>query len=541
MSAYRRIRMSLLGLCLITLTTTAMRVTTAHAQSQERLDKLRYVDIRDLTLYRTDLAGTSKLIMQAISASPQKFTGFSDVQFPIDEASQINLGPKGPIDQNTTPDNAPFQIKASFPETMTNTVLKIGMEDIVEEEFDAVFKIKLALFIHSSQFKAAQPASNGYYFRRLTVRVKARRSDDPVRVALLRVDQDIPLNSTNFRLMGDLLERKVIMEDPELGLRFVFPIAVGSFDVRTGPGQDQVVRLLTQEFLNAKISKTSALNRGSSGWNTRSRLFPSYYKGRPFIGLLQDGNTYEEIGMHYQIDDSGLIRGFVSHGCIRVRDMDLYFLDAVLNEGARPTLNVHFANVLQGYEQIDHPMPKVDTWYNSVVYSNRTDLPARATCPPNGTYDQRYFGGSLHTLADSDCLTMVARNNRPPAEVIDYLKSLSNLSPAPLLDDGNLEEVLEGGFAYRERKIKKSDCQFLGMNCKKKAYAQLPRPSKDASGWEWLAYAEEQLGFHAKIYKDRCDGPKIKKKYRDFCKKERAYLQAMKEYHSQLNSMGYKR
>jgi len=505
----------------------------AQAQTAGRLDKLKYVDIRDLATYGTELAGTASLLMRRLSATPANFAGSTHLTF-------LAQGPQGPAGTTVDVDGlSTFSITEDRSATYKNTILSVAIENIVEEEFDKVFKINLILFAHDDQVEILRP-SNGYYFRRLTVRVNWNLPKEPEsgRVSILSVDQDIPLANTTFRLLGDLLARKMILEEPTYGIKFVYPIAVGSFDIRTGPGMDQSAKLMTQEFPNATIKKVSVLNLGTDGPNTRTRTRPSYYTGRPFIGLFQNGVNYEQVGMHYQITSPNLVRGFVSHGCIRTRDLDLYRLDAILNEGPHDSLQVTVLNRLTGYETIDHPMPKVQNFFNQVVYSS---LPTASTvaCEHNKTYSVR-TDGRYHTVADEDCLTTVTEQQRSPEEVINYITGQSTLPPMSMLRDlqhypiavaeGQIQPDLsspEGGEIYKAQQQERV-CVFF--RCRNRPVRQT-NPGASAPLPQRLAFADSEIAFFTDKWQRGCGrrahlfGPS-----RKTCNDWATYIDRMKQF-----------
>lgn len=426
--------------------------TEAQSHSQGVLDHLRFVDIRDLLKYKTDLSGTSNLLMKTLEQNSEYLlgAGTSHIRF-------YRSGPKGPQGSNQSHDGKKIFIYSpenDGSETRKNTVLGAEFEKIIVEDIHRgikeaqVFRLQMILFVHDDRRVEGRHADD-YYFRRLEVKVDwtipPERAHE--RVQVLEELTEIPLSRTNFQVVGDLLERKVILEDRSNQITKVFPIGVGSFDVRTAYGMDNHVALMTFEFEDAVLKKTDS----EQGFhpNTRSRIYPSYYKGRPFIALYDRVKGYRQIGMHYQIDASGLRRGFVSHGCIRVEDLYLYQLDAIVNEGVHEEIPVKMVYNLSGYENIDHPMPKMNNIYNIVNYS---ELPppyggkwTTVECK-NSSYNVRYYGEIYHTIADSDCLTAVAARNGSVYDMINYLKGETFILPLPYISmDNHVPMALQSG------------------------------------------------------------------------------------------------
>lgn len=169
---------------------------------------------------------------------------------------------------------------------------------------------------------------------------------------------------------------------------------------------------------------------------TRSRTYPSYYRGRPFFGIIAEDGNYKQIGMHYQID-SALVRGFVSHGCIRTRDSDLYQLDAILNEGGQDYLPVRYhLSVAGDYARWQSPVKKEDSFYDSVVYSARPSDESVKCKFDNFKVRRDGINPNVHTVADGDCLTMTTEVHSPTSEVIEYMLGRTDARPTGLFSPG---------------------------------------------------------------------------------------------------------
>ncbi len=416
------------------------------------LNSLRHVDIRDLNKYETELKGSSGRIVMAMKEAPGRFVGpivggqivEGNDHIDFDEAGA--KGPRGEVNEaknrfipSTTEDNIGTRVNAVLGVTLENAI-QIRLTDR-ERKIKPAYRLDLALFIHDRN-RDTSNVTNQYYFRRLSVVVDWKYSDGSLRdmVKVVNFDQDIPLANTRFKVLGDLLDRKVILEDENYGLRRVFPIGVGGFIIQTENGMDGSVKLQTDEFPNSTMQSVSVT--GDAMPNTRSRVNPSYYRGRPFLALYLNGSRYLAIGMHYQID-SELTRGFVSHGCIRVRDMDLYILDAILNDGVQPNLVAHVVYNLgdypqyAAYTQLEHPMPKENSYYKARVFSaNYTQDVVDCEIVTKKKGDKRrvqYVGGGYHDVIDEDCLSGNVKVKGDAQAVVDYMKHRSaDLPPTPI-------------------------------------------------------------------------------------------------------------
>lgn len=342
------------------------------------------------------------------------------------------VGPNAGSVRKDASGNSYFSINEDPAHTRMNTIFSAEIEDIIEEVEGQVFKLQVILFIHDDT-SAVADGSFGFYFRRLQVQVDLADTNESTKgVQILRHVQDIPLVQTNFHVLGDILDRKVILEDNTNNIIKIFPIGVGGFDIQTATGMDGSAVSTTFEFPNAKMKSTQAQSTWS---NTRSRTSPSYYKGRPFLALYAGGTNYRSIGLHYQIDDDGLTRGFVSHGCVRVRDKDLYQLDAILNDGPHQAIDTHIVYDLKGYEHLDHPMPKKNHEYSLKVFSTVTtaDRISHEQCGST-THNVQWVGGGYHTVADSDCLSKHVSRKGDVQEVIDYIRGKGLIVPQSAID-----------------------------------------------------------------------------------------------------------
>jgi hypothetical protein len=409
-----------------TLALLALLITTqsATAQLADRMSHLKYVDLRDLAAFNTDLKATANAIMTKLETEPALFLNGVPRFY-----REGTMGPQGSTGRGMIPKDGKqvevdvFDISRSNAQTRRDTIFSAEFEQITEEVYDNTYLFKMILFVHDSQNSDAQ-ISGGYYFRRVGVRVSW--VDGQAQIQVLNREEEIPLALTQFEILGDLTERKIVLHDTINDIWKVLPVGVGSINIR--PGGETTI--LTAEFREGKLKKING--QGASHLpNTRVRTYPYYYKGRPFLALFDSNDNYDtnSVGIHYQITGS-LMRAFVSHACIRMRDKDLYQIDAILNGGPHTELRAHILNSQPILNQYVHPMPKADSWYNAVVYSERPS-PEKVVCPDR-TYKVKQQGG-YHTVADGDCMDMVAKVPQDTSSVIDYLSGASGVAPRPLI------------------------------------------------------------------------------------------------------------
>lgn len=540
-------------------------VVQSQSEAQPgRLNDHLYNDIRDIQKYSKDLPSTATFLMRQLTADPARFVGVTDVSY-------SETGPRGPSpsldDPTLTNANgiSYYNIAKEYPETLKNTILYAGFDkEITELVVNQDYDTYLTLFVHSNQYKQQNPASNGYFFRRMHIRIEwSKRSaaaNESQILTILSTENDIPLNATNFQVMGVMIDRKVILEDFGNKIWIVLPVGVGSLDIRPSASNSAPlsVSITTGEINNpsrpARFVKHADPTSDGSSSNTRRRIIPDYYAGRPFLGIRYSDGTYTEIGMHYQID-SFLTRGFVSHGCIRVRDKDLYVLDAIVNEGPQKSVPVKIVNQLPEYAAFDNLMKKENSWYSAVSYTTKPALPvAPITCPGTAQVFRQYVyadgmrhsnpnDGAYHTYPNlKECLFQTGKVTAPAdplnpnpdivSPILEYMVGLSRGMPLPLTDSSPFESLSEGG-AERDRLDKAIECvKNPKRGCPKVIQGFPDDPSKTPA--QRIANMDNAISFHEAVYEVRCSGRNRKT---TFCKNEKDYLKKARGFRQYLQTL----
>ena len=177
--------------------------------------------------------------------------------------------------------------------------------------------------------------------------------------------ETISLDQTNFEVQVGLIDRKVIIEDYSNRIKMVFPLGVGAFD--EGVQNIGSIGLVTPRFQNAWLDKREAY---------AARTKPTYFAGKPFLRIttstvLDEG--YTTIGFHAQPNLGPFLRGFDSHGCMRMQTEDLIAFHRLLSAG--PQLQIPIRVLYYNYDQADHPAPKVDSPYKTIYNVGTRDQP----------------------------------------------------------------------------------------------------------------------------------------------------------------------
>lgn len=222
-----------------------------------------------------------------------------------------------------------------------NAVYGVEIEGYPQSE-RRQFTVNLIAMYHSSL--------SGVRFRRVQVTV----DNSQKQVVKIQPVEDFSISDTNFRVEVGIAQRKVLLIDDQKKITKVYPVAVGALDYGVRPVTHRQFMLMTPAFATSHFQPTKI---------TSHRCDPNYYECKPFIRImtLQKGAT--DIGFHIK-QNPKLERGFVSHGCMRLREKDLYEMLAIFKRR-----NVDRAEVKMQYfieNRIDHPYPMLDDWHTRV-------------------------------------------------------------------------------------------------------------------------------------------------------------------------------
>ncbi|MBY0414340.1 MAG: L,D-transpeptidase family protein, partial [Bdellovibrionales bacterium] len=176
--------------------------------------------------------------------------------------------------------------------------------------------------------------------------------------------ESINLKDMSFTLTVGLVDRKLIIADLAHDVKFIFPIGVGGFD--EGVLNEGRVSLLTPRFYNGFIDQRAVISK---------REKPRYFDGKPFIRLLKGSNIGSDmtaIGFHTEINDS-FVRGFDSHGCMRLRVPDLFALHDLIMDGSAQQTPI--VVVYRTDNSFDHPAGKRNKTFKTVVNVGTKESP----------------------------------------------------------------------------------------------------------------------------------------------------------------------
>ncbi|RYZ77012.1 MAG: hypothetical protein EOP05_03240 [Proteobacteria bacterium] len=155
----------------------------------------------------------------------------------------------------------------------------------------------------------------------------------------------------------DILNRQMILQEPKSGFFKILPVSVGSLVHERIEDTSSPAQSLSRPFARAFLSRSKS---------EFSRTKPEYYSGRPFLRIIDQDQSefggFTPFGIHYQISDV-FMRGFISNGCFRLRDSDLYELATlVFNTRGK---GIPIAVVKSTSMGNRHPFPMIASWYNT--------------------------------------------------------------------------------------------------------------------------------------------------------------------------------
>jgi hypothetical protein len=236
---------------------------------------------------------------------------------------------------------------------------QIEAEPMIDDEDENLLHVPLLTYVNlKSDFSDS-------FFQRFDVTVDTQKKRV---VQITEKGPEINIKKTSFNFVVDLFGRKLIAQDAKNDITIVYPLGVGGLDdgVTTS---DRSRRLMTPTINNGYLIKSSAKVM-------LEHCFPDYFNCRPFLPIFDsptptDGWT--KLGLHGPIT-AKLLRGFVSHGCMRMREKDLYEVTSILLGSSQAKLPITIMLDSESSE-FDHPMPLYNERYFSVYNAGTVAVP----------------------------------------------------------------------------------------------------------------------------------------------------------------------
>lgn len=190
------------------------------------------------------------------------------------------------------------------------------------------------------------------YFQKFVIQSKPASGQ----MDFLSIDQAIPVSTLNFEVKAYIKPLVTEMVEKKHGIKIYLPFG--------GPGIDHGVTprayagsVFMTPFFKGALKRSKAISK---------RCEPAHYKCKPFIRLIPDGDDHSLYGYHTEPFQDEFQRGFVSAGCFRLQDSDLYEMLAIVKFGANP--NVPFEMIEDSAELYQaYPLPTIMHFYEGVT------------------------------------------------------------------------------------------------------------------------------------------------------------------------------
>jgi hypothetical protein len=325
-------------------------------------------DLADIVKHDLDILPDAKPILESMQPSSpfhQKWTGFGAY-------SQTALDAKNPVAAQRDKQRwrGPVAIQSDAVKTPSERayVVAAGMLSASTGEI-VVRRFKVALA------RPGQP-NEGQVTRVEDLPSLGSPENDPLLPAEYRANakfrQDVKASEMDLSIRAGLRLRVFMLKDEEHGIRFTYPLGVGSIDpgLETPiPGNDGTqANLLTPTFADARLDKKTVWSRRSDQKHFRGEPFLRVMKGTVSCRRVRGVETctpvkgtagWTAVGFHitimgawdytdnfktkkvngrtvFVLDENGnkiqnkgpewLTRGFDSHGCMRLRRNDVRFV-----------------------------------------------------------------------------------------------------------------------------------------------------------------------------------------------------------------------
>lgn len=194
------------------------------------------------------------------------------------------------------------------------------------------------------------------------LRISGELSADASKLNRLQLEGENKLSETKFSVQVSLLELTAKLTDSVTGTSFVYPIGGSAFDKGVLPRSHGKTIFASPAFVGT-IPRSTAIE---------SRTSPAYYAGKPFLRMIPTGETTSLFGFHTTPFDyldkhkpaDKLARGYISAGCLRLKDDDLKEFYQIIAFGGLKAVPVEIKYQTQWAEQ--HPYPIIKNGYHEV-------------------------------------------------------------------------------------------------------------------------------------------------------------------------------
>lgn len=224
-----------------------------------------------------------------------------------------------------------------------------------QDNFEAGKKITFTLFfLHNT--RSLKSTS-------LLVQVTGFLNNSLDQLENIQITGETPLSQTQFSVEVSLLELVAKLKDKTTGSTFIYPVGGSAFDKGVLPRSHGKTIFASPAF-------SGVMPRSQA---TESRKEPHYYRGKPFLTIQPLTGAGSLFGFHTtpfshldkKLDVDELARGFVSAGCLRLKDDDLSELYQIVAFGGLKDVPVQIKYATEWTDQ--HPYPILKDGYHQVT------------------------------------------------------------------------------------------------------------------------------------------------------------------------------
>lgn len=278
-------------------------------------------------------------ILSLAAVSHEKFVSLKDLEIYANHPSAANMAQQ--LEEFA---------RSQIPELQKQTLLSIRPQ----MNFAETNKVDFVLvFLHSA--KSLRKTS-------LIIKISTQLSENQNYIEQMQIKQITPLTKTRFSVEVSLIDLKARIVDEVSQSVFIYPIGGSAFDEGVLPRAKGRTIFASPAF-SGTLAKSAAIE---------SRSTPAYYQGKPFLRIIPEKESYSLYGFHttpYDYRDKSktahvLARGYVSAGCLRLKDDDLIELYQLIAYGEQAGLPVSIKHSVHWTET--HPYPKIKDGYHRV-------------------------------------------------------------------------------------------------------------------------------------------------------------------------------
>lgn len=207
------------------------------------------------------------------------------------------------------------------------------------------------VFIYSGHVYAWDLQSSGY-FQKFSIQIDTLKNT----FDFLSIEQVLPIHTLQFEVKAFIKPLITQVEEKNHNIKIYFPFGGPGIDHGVTP-RAQLGSVFMTPFFKGSLPRSKAISK---------RCEPAHYKCKPFIRLIPDGDDHSLYGYHTEPFHDQFQRGFVSAGCFRLQDLDLFELLAIIKFGKNPAIPFE---MVEDHPELysAHPLPTIMHFYEGVT------------------------------------------------------------------------------------------------------------------------------------------------------------------------------